>query len=306
MSEDRPKYAILNGELVPFGEARVSVMAPGMTFASLVFEGLRGYWNADERQLYVFRMAEHLERMQFGMALLEFDAPPGTDDFARQIHEVIRANELREDCYIRPQAYVDDWGDMKATGPVGSSVVCRRRPRAAAFEAGMHFMVSSWRRNSDEASPPRIKSSANYLNNRLVGLEAKRAGFDGAVILNPNGTVSEGPGGCLFLLRHGRLATPTVNAGILESITRATLLELAGAIGIEAEERDFTRTELYLADELFYCGTGQEMIPVLSVDRKRIGDGAPGPVTRRLQAAYDDVLRGRDDRYRHWLTAIYD
>ena len=291
---DRPEFAIMDGEVVPFSEAKISIMAPALTFAVTIFEGLRGYWNEADGQLYVFRVDVHLERMRFGMRLIELAEPPS------------EANEMREDCYIRLQAYVDDWGDMAATEPVGSSAICRRRPRAEAYLTGKHFMVASWRRNADDASPPRIKATANYLNSRLVGLEAKRAGFDGGIILNRDGTVSEGPGGCIFMLRHDRLTTPTVNAGILESVTRATLLEIARDLGIDTEERDLTRTELYMGDELFYCGTGQEIIPLLSVDRKPIGEGVPGPVTRRLQTAYDDAVRGREPRYRHWLTEIHD
>jgi len=302
---DRPEYAILNGTIVPFDEARISIMAPGLTFAVTVFEGMRAYWNDEAQQLYVFRLQNHLKRLDFSTAVVEMDAPPTATDLTAQIIDCLHANDLREDCYIRVQTYVDDWGEMIATGPVGSSVVCRRRPRAAAFDTGKHFAVSSWRRNADDASPPRIKAAANYLNSRLAGLEAKRAGVDSAIILNRDGTVSEGPGGCLFIHRDGQWLTPPVTAGILESITRLTLLGLAKDLGKDAIERDVGRTELYLADEAFYCGTGQEITPVLSVDGKPVGSGKPGPLTRQLQTAYDTVVRGRDDAYRHCLTPVY-
>jgi len=283
-ASDRPEFAIMNGQLMPYGDAKISIMAPGFTFAVTIFEGLRGYWNAEDEQLYIFRVADHLERMAFGMSLLELDGPPSAEDFTYQILEVTRANDVREDCYIRLQAYVDEWGDMTATGPVGSSVICRARPRVAAFETGKHFGVVSWRRNTDDASPPRIKATANYLNSRLAGLEAKRNGYGGAIILNHDGGVAEGPGGCLFLRRGETLITPTVTDGILESVTRDTLLHLARASGHEVVERKVGRTELYLANEMFYCGTGQEITPILSVDGKPVGTGAPGPVTRQLQA----------------------
>lgn len=302
---DRPDFAILNGDLVPFAEARISVMAPGLTFAATVFEGLRAYWSEQENQLFVFRMDEHLERLRFSMQMLELAPPPDATSLAEAIGQVIRANAYREDCYIRPQAYVDEWGDMTATGPVGWSVVCRRRPRSAAFEAGKAFVVVSWRRNPDDASPPRIKAAANYLNGRLAGLEAERHGAGGAIILNRDGTVAEGPGGCLFMVRDGRLVTPPVTDGILESITRDTLLVLADGVGSAAMQRSIGRTELYLASELFYCGTGQEIVPILSVDGKPIGDGRPGPVTRSLQDRYDAVVRGREPAFRHWLTPVW-
>jgi len=302
---DRPTYAMLNGEVVPFSEARISIMAPGLTFAVTVFEGFRAYWNERDAQLYVFRMAEHLRRQAFSMALIELDAPPSEKEIAAQIIQILLANQIREDSYIRSQAYVDDWGDMTATGPVGSSVICRKRPRTGAFESGKHFATSSWRRNAEDASPPRIKATANYLNSRLAGLEAQHAGFGGAVILNRDGTVAEGPGGCIFLRRGETLITPGPTDGILESVTRDTLLRLARDNDIEVEVRSVGRTELYLADEAFYCGTGQELTPMLSVDRKPVGSGEPGPVTRLLQSLYDDVVRGRNERYADWLTPVW-
>ena len=303
---DRPKFAAQNGRIVAFADAKVSIMAPGLTFAVTVFEGLRAYWNEDDAQLYVFRLAAHMERMQVSMRLIELDSPPTTEEIAGQILDVLRANELREDSYIRNQAYVDDWGDMLATGPVGSSVVCRSRPRVTAFETGKDFAIVSWRRNADDASPSRIKAAANYLNNRLAGLEAKRVGAGGAIILNRDGTVSEGPGGCIFICRDGKLITPGLTDGILESVTRATLLTLTADLGMETKERSVGRTELYLASEAFYCGTGQEIMPILSIDGKPLGDGRPGPITRQLQSTYDDVVRGRNERYRHWLTPVWN
>jgi branched-chain amino acid aminotransferase len=303
---EKPGLVMMNGALVPFAEAKISVMAPGLTFAVAVFEGLRGYWNAAHGQMYVFRMAEHLRRLQFSMAVIELgDTAPGAP-FDQQILELIRANSLREDVYVRVQTYIDDWGDMSATGPVGSSVICRRRPRTDAFAQGKHFAVSSWRRNAEDASPPRIKATANYLNSRLAGLEAKRNGYDGAVILNRDGSVSEGPGGCLFMVRDGVLCTPPITAGILESITRATLITLAREAGVEVCERDVGRTELHLADELFYCGTGQELVPILSVDRKPVGNGEIGAVVRLLQQHYDDLVRGNSSLHSEWLTPVFN
>ena len=180
----RPKFAVMNGQIVPFEDAKISIMAPGLTFAVLAFEGLRAYWNAEERQVFVFRVAEHMDRLAFSNKVIEIEGAPSAGDLTDQMLALIRACETREDSYIRLQTFIDDWGDMAATGPVGSSIICRARGRVAAFAEGRHFSVSSWRRNEDDASPSRIKASANYLNSRLAGLEAKRAGFDAAVILN--------------------------------------------------------------------------------------------------------------------------
>ncbi len=304
-NSDKPAFAIMNGETTPFEDAKISIMAPGLTFAATVFEGLRAYWNETEDQLYLFRLDDHLRRQAFSMQLIELDDPPTQAETARHVLAVLQANAMRQDCYVRTQAYVDDWGDMTSTGPVGSSVICRARPRTQAFETGKDFVVVSWRRNMDDASPPRIKATANYLNSRLAGLEAKRAGGAGAIILNRDGTVSEGPGGCIFLCRDDKLITPTLTDGILESVTRDTVLKLAADLGMETVERSVGRTELYLASEAFYCGTGQEVTPINSVDGKPLGDGQPGPRTRQLQAAYDDLVRGRNERYRHWLTPVW-
>ncbi len=294
-----------NNKLVSYADAKISVMAPGLTFAALVFEGYRAYWSDDVQDLYIFRLDDHMRRLAFSMNLLELDDPPSIDTLTRDILETLKANDFKEDTYIRLQVYVDEWGSMLATGPVGSTVICRPRPRVSDFETGKRFIVSSWRRNAENASPPRIKASANYLNSRLAGLEAKRQGAGGAILLNEDGTVSEGPGGCLFVLRDGVFMTPDVTSGILESVTRRTILDIAGPLDIPVAERALGRTELYLADEAFYCGTGQEIMPIIAFDGRQVGEGVPGPMTRRLQTTFDDIVRGRSDAYRNWLTPVY-
>lgn len=299
------KWVSHNNKLVPYADATLSVMAPGLTFAVLVFEGYRAYWNQEAQDLYIFRLDDHMKRLAFSMNLLELDDPPSIETLTQDILETLKANDFKEDTYIRLQVYVDDWGSMLATGPVGSTVICRPRPRVSDFETGKRFIVSSWRRNAENASPPRIKASANYLNSRLAGLEAKRQGAGGAILLNEDGTVSEGPGGCLFVLRDGVFTTPSVTSGILESVTRRTMLELAPSMDIPVAERALGRTELYLADEAFYCGTGQEIMPIVAFDGRPVGNGEPGPITRQLQAAFDDIVRGRNDAYRQWLTPVY-
>ena len=156
-----------------------------------------------------------MQRLKFSMNLLELDDPPSVETFTNDILATLKANEFREDTYIRLQVYVDDWGSMLATGPVGSSIICRPRPRVTDFSTGKEFVVSSWRRNAENASPPRIKAAANYLNSRMAGLEAKRQGAGGAVLLNDDGTVSEGPGGCLFIMRDGVFITPNVTLSLI-------------------------------------------------------------------------------------------
>jgi branched-chain amino acid aminotransferase len=299
------KSVTLNGERMPLDQAKISIMSPGLSYAATVFEGIRAYWNEDEGELYIFRLDDHLKRLGNSMKMLRFDSPPSSKILREQIIEDIRANEYREDIYIRIQAFIDEWGEMNATGPVGTSIVSRPRPRAPAFETGSHFGITSWQRLSDNASPPRIKAAANYLNSRLAGLDAKASGYQGAIILTEKGTLSEGPGGCIFLIRDGVLITPGVTSGILESLTRDVLLRLAQEAGFQTVERDVDRTELYIADEVFYCGTGQELVPILSIDRLPVGDGKPGPISRQLQTSYDNQVRARALSHSEWQTPVY-
>jgi branched-chain amino acid aminotransferase len=302
----RIKSVTLNGQKMALADAKISIMAPGMSYAAAVFEGLRAYWNADKQELYVVRLDDHLKRLYNSMKLLRFKSPLSYKTLRQQILDDIRANDYREDVYIRVQAFIDDWGEMNATGPVGTSIVTRPRPRADAFRTGRHFCISTWRRLDDNASPPRIKATANYLNSRLAGLDAKERGYGGAILLTARGTVSEGPGGCIFLVRDGVLITPNVTSGILESITRDTVLKFARDAQMAVQDRDVDRTELYIADEIFYCGTGQEIMPVLSVDGLQAGDGTPGPITRRLQTLYDLQVRDNSQDYASWQTPVYN
>jgi branched-chain amino acid aminotransferase len=302
----RIKSVTLNGVRMPLSEAKISIMAPGLSYAAAVFEGLRGYWNEEAGELFIFRLDDHLKRLENSMKMLQFSPPPTIKTLRAQIIEDIRANEYREDIYIRVQAFIDDWGEMNATGPISTSIVSRPRPRSAAFESGLNFGITSWQRLSDNASPPRIKATANYLNSRLAGLDAKAAGYEGAIILTAQGFVSEGPGGCLFLVRDGVLITPDVTSGILESITRETLLTLAKEAGLQTIERRVDRTELHIADEIFYCGTGQELVPVLSVNRLPVGDANPGPISRLLQVSYDRHVRVPVQNHNGWLTPVYE
>ena len=195
---------------------------------------------------------------------------------------------------------------MAVRTPVSTSIVSYPRPRAMAFTEGKKFTVSSWQRLDDNASPPRIKASANYLNSRLASIQAKESGYDGGIMLGANGKVSEGPGGCIFLIRNGNLITPSITSGILESITRDSILEIAETLKLNFETRDVDRTELYIADEIFYCGTGQEIMPILSVDKMLAGDGMPGKITKMLQNEFTEIVRGNNPNFKNWISSTYN
>ena len=304
-AKEKIKLVTINGNLMPLKEAKVSITAPGLSYAALVFEGIRAYWNQEHKQLYIFRLEEHLNRFLNSMKLLKFIDYPSIQSIKSDIISNIQANKYQEDIYIRLQGYIDDWGEMAVRTPVSTSIVSYPRPRAIAFTEGKNFTISSWQRLDDNASPPRIKASANYLNSRLASIQAKESGYDGGIMLGPNGKVSEGPGGCIFLLRNGILITPNITSGILESITRDSILEISKKIKLKTETRDVDRTELYIADEIFYCGTGQEIMPILSVDKMLAGDGTPGKITKLLQHEFTEIVRGNNSNFENWITSTY-
>ena len=304
-AKEKIKLVTINRNLMPLKEAKVSITAPGLSYAALVFEGIRAYWNQEHKQLYIFRLEEHLNRFLNSMKLLKFIDYPNIQSIKSDIISNIQANKYQEDIYIRLQGYIDDWGEMAVRTPVSTSIVSYPRPRAIAFTEGKNFTISSWQRLDDNASPPRIKASANYLNSRLVSIQAKESGYDGGIMLGPNGKVSEGPGGCIFLLRNGILITPNITSGILESITRDSILEISKKIKLKTETRDVDRTELYIADEIFYCGTGQEIMPILSVDKMLAGDGTPGKITKLLQHEFTEIVRGKNSNFENWITSTY-
>ena len=303
--KDKIKVVTINGNLMPLKDAKVSITAPGLSYAALVFEGIRAYWNKEHKQLYIFRLDEHLKRFINSMKLLKFIDYPNLSSIKADILQNIQANNYQEDIYIRLQGYIDEWGEMAVRSPVSTSIVSYPRPRAIAFTEGKNFTISSWQRLDDNASPPRIKASANYLNSRLASIQAKESGYDGGIMLGANGKVSEGPGGCIFLIRNGNLITPTITSGILESITRDSIIEIANTLTINVQTRDVDRTELYIADEIFYCGTGQEIMPILSVDKMLAGEGTPGKITKTLQSEFTEIVRGNNPIFKSWISPTY-
>jgi branched-chain amino acid aminotransferase len=299
------RYLYLNGKILPYDEARIHVSSGAVKYGGSVFEGLRAYWNADQGELYVFRLAEHVDRLFESMRLMRMDQRFTREELASSILEVLRKNEYRQDVHIRQSVFIEADGALDATGPVGLAVDAK--PHKLTDKPGLDVCVSSWTRISDASMPPRIKCSANYQNGRLAMLEAKTNGYDGALILNGRGKLAEGPGACCFIVRRDQAATPPVTADILESVTRATLLELFRAeLGQTVEVRDIDRTEIAVAQEAFLCGSGAEITPIVSVDRLPLGDGKqPGRVTRAVQDCYFAVVRGEKPAYRRWLTPVY-
>ena len=299
------KQMIVNGELVPFEAASVHLMSPAMRYGLNIFEGLRGYWNARDEELHVFRLAEHMVRFEQSMRLLRFEPKFEVTQINDAILHLLRSDTHRADCHIRATAYLDGFGEHHVPGPVSWMVYAGPRPRSEKTKTGTRVQVSTWQRIPDNAMPPRIKCGANYVNARLARHEARSNGFDDAVMLNASGKIAEGPGACLFIVRRGRLVTPDVTSGILESITRDTIIDLAGELGLTVEARSVDRTELYTADEMFFAGSAAEVLPVISVDGLGVGNGKPGPATQALQSAYFSAVAGDSHVSKGWLTPVY-
>ncbi len=301
------KYMSLNGKVVPTADARLHILSPAIKYGSNVFEGIRGYWNPDQKEIFIFRLVEHLQRIQFSMKVMRFADTYAVDYVQQCILELIRANELREDTYIRLFAYVDEPdGEMTAAGPIGMAIAATPKGRRAKASAGVNVAVSSWVRISDNSMPPRIKCVANYNNGRLAWMQAKADGYDNVILLTQRGTVAEGPGACLYIVRDGVPTTSTVTSDILESVTRRTVMQIFREyFGLQTVERDVGRTELYAAEEAFYCGTGHEILPIVSIDRHPVGDAKVGALTQGLWDKYQALVRGQVADHAEWRTPVY-
>ncbi|MDA8201286.1 MAG: branched-chain amino acid transaminase [Chloroflexi bacterium] len=298
----------LNGEFLPLSNANVSIMTHAFMYGTAVFEGIRAYWNADEQQLYGLRLAEHFQRMSDSCRILYMDPPGSVDELVNLTVDVLRRNGFREDAYVRPSVYKStqaigvrlhnlDQGFYILAIPFGDYIDTTH---------GIRTQTVSWRRVSDQALPARAKIVGAYVNSAFAKTEAQLVGADEAIVLNADGHVAEGSAENLFMVRRGQLVTPSISDDILEGITRAGVIEIAKReLDLKVVEREIDRTELYVADELFLCGTGAQISPVTEVDHHTIGNAVIGPVAGTISQVYFDAVRGRLPAYRHWLTPVY-
>ena len=304
----QPTVAFFQGRFVPWTEAKVSVMTHAFNYGTGCFGGLRGYWNDDETQLFVFRIRDHYQRFLNSAKLLLIDLPYDVDDLTSTTLELLRREGYQKDCYIRPIAYKASEAISVWLQNLDDELTIFSIPfgRYIQKEEGADVCISSWRRVDDNAIPARGKIAGSYVNSALIKNEALLNGFDEAIVLNHDGHVSEGSAENLFLVRDGRLITTPLTANILEGITRRTIIELAEAeMGIPTVEREIDRSELYVADEAFFCGTGVQVVAIARVDHRPVGSGTMGPVTEQIRNLYFDVVRGKNDRYRHWCAPVY-
>jgi branched-chain amino acid aminotransferase len=305
-----PRYLWRNGELVPWKSATVHVSHIGHASVSSVFEGIKAYWNESEEELLVFRLEEHIERFMESIRLVRLGNRYSAGEIIAAIRDLLRANETRADVYIRPWVYATQRvREMMVPAGTECDLVIDTWwfNSRMLTERGCRALVTSWTRIDESSMPPRIKTFSNYHNSRLGVMEALARGADWPIFLNRNSKVTEGPAACVGMIRRGEFVTPPLTSGILDSITRRTVLALVPEIlGIPAVERDIDRTELYVADELLYFGTGWEILPILQVDDMTIGNGSAGPMTRKLDRAYHDAVRGTAGAWRsEWRTAVW-
>jgi branched-chain amino acid aminotransferase len=300
------RYAFFGGKVCPIEEAKISILAAVVNYGLGVFEGIRAYWVAEREEWLVFRLEDHLERLRRNGRILLMDSPITPSVAADAVAELLIREGIRGDAYIRPLLFQSspEIGPHVHNAPCELSMFVTPLSRYVNTSDGIRAVVSSWRRVSDVAIPPRGKISGSYVNAALAKSEAVFAGADDAILLSQDGAVSEATVSNLFLVRSERLITPPVTAGILEGITRESILALAEDLGMTVIERAVERSELYVADEVFLCGTATEVAPVIEIDRRRIGEGAPGPVTRRLSQAFDDAVHGRSRRHTDWCTPV--
>jgi branched-chain amino acid aminotransferase len=299
--------AFFHDRVLPYAEARLGLLTHALNYGTGVFAGIRGYWNQDEGKLFVFRLADHMRRFHESARLLRMNLALSEEATAAALLDLLRAEGLREDCYIRALAfYADEVIGVRLHGltPVLAAVALPFGLYIDKAE-GAHCTVSSWRRPDDNVVPPRGKITGSYINSAFAKSDAELAGFDEAILLNRDGRVSEGSGENIFLIRRGVAVTPSLDQSVLEGITRRSLITLLrGELGMAVEERPVERGELYLADEIFLTGTAAQITAVTRIDHRPIGTGQMGSVTSRLRSLFFDVVRGRSPKYRTWCTPV--
>jgi branched-chain amino acid aminotransferase len=287
-------------------DAKVSIMTHAFMYGTATFEGIRAYWNPDEGRLYGLKIREHVERLRQSCRILLMQDVPPVDELTRLIVETVRRNGFREDVYIRPSFY-------KSTSAIGVRlhdlanelyIIALPFGNYIDTESGIRVMTSTWRRNADEALPARGKIVGGYVNMAFQKTEAELNGFDEAVVLTADGHVNEASAANLFVVRDGVALSPPVSDDLLEGVTRKAVIELLAAEGVPVEIRSIDRSELYVADEMFLCGTGVQISSVVEVDHRPVGSGAVGPIGRLVRDRYFDAVRGRLPEYAHWLTPI--
>lgn len=300
------KYAFFEGDFVPEGEAKISIATHALQYGTGCFGGIRGYLDRDGKTINIFRLPEHTRRLLQSGSILRSQLPYSAEDIGGIVTELIRRNAPNQNVYIRPFIYKAGLQLVPRLRGVPDELAVYMLPLDDYLDLNtpIRLMVSSWQRIEDNIIPSRGKITGGYINSSLAKDQATEAGYDDALMLNRNGKVSEGSGANLFIVRNGALITSPISADILEGITRRSLVEFARDAGIPVEEREIDRSELYIADEAFLCGTGVQVAAVGSIDGRPVGNGERGPITAQLQEIFFTLVHGEDSTYRHYLTQV--
>jgi branched-chain amino acid aminotransferase len=303
------EFVYMDGNYIEKEKASIPVMTHAFLYGTSVFEGIRAYYNPEEKQLYAFRVAEHFERLYKSAKIMRMTPPHTVEEFCDITKKLLQKNNYSQDVYLRPTLYKSGQkiGPGLLDNPDSFLIFTLAMGDYIDTSKGLKVCVSNWRRNSDNAIPPRAKVSGAYANTALVISDARLAGFDDAIVLTEDGVVTEGSAMNLFIITNGKLITTNTTDNILQGITRDTIIQLAKEVmGLEVQERVINRTELYVADEAFYCGTGAQVSPIVSIDNRDLGNGKIGAVSTELQKLYFDVVKGRITQYKKWCMPIYD
>ena len=299
------KYVWFDKKYVLTEKAKVPITTHAIHYGTSIFEGIRAYWNG--KNLHVFRLDEHVKRFRRSGQFYNISLNYSDKVISDAIIGICKKNNIKKSCYIRPFYFVGDYGiNLHVTEKAPTNVAIFTFPFGDLFNKnGITAGVVSWRKFSDASTPTQAKMGGNYLNSIIATQEAKRNGFDEAILLDHNGNVSEAPGENIFIVRDGQLLTPSLASSALEGITRDAVIKIAKDLDIDFIERDIARSELTISDEIFLTGTAAEIIPIISMDSKKIGNGKPGDITKKMMQEYTDIVMDKNNDYTQWLTSVY-
>ena len=305
MKFDISKFVWFDGKLIPLSKANVPITTHAIHYGTSIFEGIRAYWNSNN--LYIFRLEDHIKRFRQSGQFYSISLKYSNEQIMDAIVELCKKNNMKRSCYIRPFYFVGQYGiNLHVNENAPTHVAMFMFPFGDLFDKnGISVGISSWRKFSDQSTPPLAKMGGNYLNSILATQECKRNGYDEAILLDLNANISEAPGENIFAVKNGVLITPPLESSALEGITRDSVMEIATDLDYDVREKTITRGEIYLADEVFLTGTAAEITPVVSIDGKKIGSGKPGKITKEIVSSYLDIVAAKNDKYSSWLTPVY-
>ena len=304
---DLSKHAFFEGKIVPLADAKVNIATHGFLYGTAVFSGMRAYWNEEQKSLFVFRPYDHFRRLLHSAKIMSMQSLYDEEGLIQLTLDLLKTDHWQQDIYLRPTFYKADMGIGVRLHNLKDefSMFVTAFDKYVANDTNAHVTISSWRRIDDNVIPARGKVAGAYANSALIKTDANRAGFDEALVLDNNGHISEGSAMNIFMLRDGVLVTPPVTDNILEGITRKTIIELARKeLGLEVVERSIDRTEVFIAEELFLTGTAAQVTAVTKIDHRPVGAGVMGPITTKLRTLYEDIVRGKHNKYLHWNVAV--